>query len=82
MLSLNIDEVKTHLSKYLQTVEAGETLVLCRHDVPIAEIRPLPTRIYTPRPTGLAQDRGEPLPDNFFDPLPKEFLTAFGGEHE
>ncbi|MEI6415050.1 MAG: type II toxin-antitoxin system prevent-host-death family antitoxin [Pseudomonadota bacterium] len=34
MISLNINEAKAHLSKYLRAVEAGETLVLCRRNVP------------------------------------------------
>ncbi|MBI5438635.1 MAG: type II toxin-antitoxin system prevent-host-death family antitoxin [Nitrosomonadales bacterium] len=42
MISLNINKAKAHLSKYLHAVESGETVVLCRRNVPIAEIRPLP----------------------------------------
>lgn len=81
MISLNINEAKAHLSKYLHAVEVGETVVLCRRNVPIAEIRLLPSKIPTsPRPIGLAQDRGEPLPKSFFDELPEGILAAFGGE--
>ena len=42
MKKLNIHEAKTHLSRYLQELVAGETIVLCRRNVPIAEIRLLP----------------------------------------
>jgi antitoxin (DNA-binding transcriptional repressor) of toxin-antitoxin stability system len=81
MISLNINEAKAHLSKYLHAVEAGETVVLCRRNVPVAEIRLLPSKVATTsRPIGLAQDRGEPLPEGFFDELPKEVLAAFAGE--
>jgi antitoxin (DNA-binding transcriptional repressor) of toxin-antitoxin stability system len=82
MISLNINEAKAHLSKYLHAVEDGETVVLCRRNVPVAEIRLLPSKTSSglPRPIGLAQDRGEPLPEGFFDELPKEILAAFGGE--
>lgn len=81
MISLNINEAKAHLSKYLHAVEAGETVVLCRRNVPVAEIRLLPSKISTsPRLIGLAQDRGEPLPESFFDELPDDILAAFGGE--
>ena len=42
MIRLNIHEAKTHLSEYLQRMEKkGEPIVLCRRNVPIAEIRPL-----------------------------------------
>ena len=81
MISLNINEAKAHLSKYLHAVETGETVVLCRRNVPVAEIRLLPPKVFVnPRPLGLAQDRGEPLPVSFFDELPKEDMAAFGGE--
>lgn len=39
MLKVNIAQAKAHLSKYLESVERGETVVLCRRNVPIAEIR-------------------------------------------
>ena len=81
MISLNINEAKAHLSKYLHAVETGETVVLCRRNVPIAEIRLLQAKVSTEsRPMGLAQDRGDPLPESFFDELPKEMVSAFGGE--
>jgi antitoxin (DNA-binding transcriptional repressor) of toxin-antitoxin stability system len=85
MIPLNVNEAKAHLSKYLHAVEAGETVVLCRRNVPIAEIRALPVKAESgstrlgPRPFGLADDRGEPLPASFFDELPDEVLAAFSG---
>lgn len=80
MISLNVNEVKAHLSEYLHAVESGETVVICRRNVPIAEIRALsPKSSASPQPIGLAQDRGELLPDSFFEPLPKELLAAFSG---
>ena len=38
VIKLNVHEAKTHLSRYLNQVEAGETLILCRHNKPIAEV--------------------------------------------
>ena len=43
MIRVNIAEAKTHLSRYLKRVEQGETVVLCRRNVAIAEIRPQPS---------------------------------------
>ena len=40
MLKVNIHEAKTHLSRYAKRVKAGETIVLCDHNQPFAEIRP------------------------------------------
>ncbi|MDE2906099.1 MAG: type II toxin-antitoxin system prevent-host-death family antitoxin, partial [Acidobacteriota bacterium] len=42
MVRVNIAEAKARLSTYLDSVEQGETVVLCRRNVPIAEIRALP----------------------------------------
>lgn len=82
MVKLNIHEAKTHLSRYLPALEQGETILLCKRNIPIAEIRPLPKPRTGPRPLGLAADRGVAIPPEFFDPLPAEFLTAFTGETE
>jgi antitoxin (DNA-binding transcriptional repressor) of toxin-antitoxin stability system len=41
MIRLDVREVKTRLSKCLAKVENGETILLCRDDQPIAEIRPI-----------------------------------------
>jgi antitoxin (DNA-binding transcriptional repressor) of toxin-antitoxin stability system len=77
MLRLNIAEAKTQLSRHLARVERGETIILCRRNVPIAEIRPLPRPLDEPRPVGL--DRGMKVSASFFEPLPDEVLDAFDG---
>lgn len=80
MIRLNISEAKTHLSKYLELVEQGETVIVCRRNVAIAEIRPLPKPLEEPRPIGI--DRGMVVPPSFFEPLPDEIVDAFeGGNH-
>jgi antitoxin (DNA-binding transcriptional repressor) of toxin-antitoxin stability system len=79
MKKLNIHEVKTQLSRYLPLLEKGETILLCRRNVPIAEIRPLPQARKVKRPIGLA--KGEfTVPPEFFEPLPDDLLAAFAGE--
>lgn len=80
MIRLNIHEAKTHLSHYLKRLEQGETILLCRRNVPIAEIRPLSAELDKPRPVGLARGEFTVSPE-FFDPLPDEFLDAFEGKH-
>lgn len=81
MIRLNIHEAKTHLSAYLARLEEGETILLCRRNVPIAEIRPLPKKRREPRPIGLA--KGEfTVPDSFFEPLPDDLLDLFEGMGE
>ena len=34
MIKVNIAEAKTHLSRYVERVMAGETVVLCKRNVP------------------------------------------------
>lgn len=75
---LNIHEAKTHLSRYLSVLERGESILLCRYNQPIAEIRPLAIKRQEPRPIGLAEGTFEVGP-SFFEPLPDELLTAFYG---
>jgi antitoxin (DNA-binding transcriptional repressor) of toxin-antitoxin stability system len=78
MIRLNIHEAKTHLSRYLELVEQGEVIVLCRRNKPIAEIRALPQPRREPRPMGLAKGLFE-LPADFNAPLPDDWLDAFEG---
>ncbi len=78
MLKVNISDAKARLSQYVDCVEKGETIVLCRRNVPVAEIRPLPRAPAGLRPVGI--DRGLTLPPSFFDPLPEDVLRAFEGD--
>ena len=78
MIRLNIHEAKTHLSRYLDRLARGETIVLCKRNVPIAEIRPIPADIKDERPIGLG--KGEFIvPPEFFEPLPSDIVNAFEG---
>ena len=79
MIRLNVHEAKTHLSRYLAKVEEGETIVLCRSNIPIAEIKPLPVVKMERRPIGLASGEFE-VPDSFFEPLPEGLLEQFEGK--
>jgi antitoxin (DNA-binding transcriptional repressor) of toxin-antitoxin stability system len=78
-IKLNVHEAKTHLSRYLARLERGETIVLCKRNIPIAEIRPLPRRRTAKRPIGLAKENFQVAP-TFFEPLPPEVIDAFHGE--
>lgn len=77
MIRVNIADAKTHLSRYVERAEDGETIVLCRRNVPVAEIRPLPKPPSGLRPVGI--DRGMSIPASFFEPLPQDLLDAFQG---
>jgi len=79
MIKLNIHEAKTHLSRYLARLERGETIVLCRRNTPIAEIRALPAAPKKLRPLGLAKGTVRILP-SFFGPLSDELLDLCAGK--
>ena len=79
MIRLNIHEVKTHLSRYLAKLEEGETILLCRRNEPIAEIRPLSPKRKKPRPIGLDEGKIKLGPE-FFEPLPDELLAYLNGD--
>lgn len=78
MIRLNIHEAKTHLSRYLGRIEAGETILLCKRNVPIAEIRPIDRRRTEPRELGFMRGTLE-VGDAFFEPLPQDLLDQFEG---
>lgn len=79
MIRLNIHEAKTHLSRYLARLARGELIVLCKRNVPIAEIRPLRQPRTERRPVGLAKERFQ-VPESFFEPLPDDLIEAFEGK--
>ena len=76
MIKLNIHEAKTHLSRYLSRLAKGETITLCKRNVPIAEFCPIPPEIKSKRPIGLAKGSFK-VPQKFHEPLPEEIITSF-----
>ena len=79
MIKVNIHAAKTHLSRYLARVAAGETVVLCNRNVPVAELRPVPRRRTARRPIGLARGTFQ-VPPAFFEPLSDAELDAWTGK--
>jgi len=76
MLKVNVHQAKTYLSEYLDRIAKGETIILCKRNTPVAEIRR--TR-QTKRPIGLAKNKLK-IPKSFFKPLPDELIDAFEGK--
>ena len=74
MAKVNVHEAKTHLSRLLQRVEAGEEIVISRAGTPVARLVPEPKA--AKRKLGL--DRGLlEVPEDFDAPLPAELLAEF-----
>jgi prevent-host-death family protein len=72
--SVGVHEAKTHLSKLLERVSAGEEIAITRRGEEIARL--VPARSNRVRRFGL--DRGLwVVPDDFDAPLPDEVIAAF-----
>ena len=72
MTTGNIQEAKTHLSRLLERVVAGEEVVIARAGKPVARLVPIEPE--EPRKPGLAKGR---MTDAMFEPLPADELEAW-----
>ena len=73
MAEVNVHHAKTHLSKLLQRVAAGEEIVIARGGEPVAKLVP----IRRARRRVFGSDRGlVQLTEDFDAPLPTEFLSG------
>ena len=78
MRMVNIHTAKTHLSRLVDEVAAGEEIVIAKAGKPVARLMPYaPQR--EPRQPGLMKGKIW-IADDFDDPLPEEILAAFRGE--
>ena len=75
---INIHEAKTHLSKLLQRVIAGEEIVIAKSGKPVARIVPFEQKLVR-RVPGSAKGKIWLAPD-FDAPLPSEIIDAFEGK--
>ncbi|MGQ0734397.1 MAG: type II toxin-antitoxin system Phd/YefM family antitoxin [Acidobacteriota bacterium] len=76
----NVAEAKARLSEYLDRVLAGERIVICRHNRPIAELRATGEIRVEPRPVGPLPGRPTfDLPSSFFEPLPEDEVELWEG---
>ena len=73
---VNVHQAKTHLSRLLAQVEAGEEVVIARRGEPVA-------RLVRCKPRGKRQFgamKGQiVVDDSILDPLPEEELAAWEG---
>jgi prevent-host-death family protein len=72
--SVNIHQAKTHLSRLVERVEAGEEIVIARAGRPVARLVPFSSRT-SPRAPGLWRGRVRLAPD--FDAPDDELTDLF-----
>ena len=74
--TMSVHEAKAHFSDLLRRVEAGETIVVTRHNSPVAEIKPILVK-----PIELGAFEGEfVIPTAAFAPLTQEEMREWYGE--
>ncbi|KAF0250481.1 MAG: prevent-host-death family protein [bacterium] len=79
MSIVNIHEAKTHFSKLLEKVLAGEEIIIGKSGKPIAKLVPY-KQSDEPRQPGMW--KGQVWMADDFDELPEEIMAAFRGESE
>ena len=80
MVTVNVHEAKTHLSRLLAQVEDGEEVVIARNGTPVARLVQVRSARGTPQ---FGSWKGRlTLDDSFFDPLPPEELAAWEGAYD
>ena len=77
MIRVNIQEAKTHLSRYIDRVEQGDVIIVCRHNLPVAELRAVETALARPaRVAGLLKGRVH-WESDAFAPMTDQALAEF-----
>ncbi len=75
MVQVGIHEAKTHLSRLLRRVAAGEVIVIAKGGTPLARLVPIHSRARR----DLGRDQGAvALHDDFDAPLPEDTGEAAG----
>ena len=75
MQSVNIHEAKTHLSRLVERVAAGEVIVIAKSGKPVAKLVPYLTDD-SPRLPGSLRGKID-IADDFDAPLPPDVLERF-----
>lgn len=79
MSVVNVHEAKTHLSRLLERVSAGEEIVIAKAGRPVARLIPYEESLEPRKPGGW---EGRVWIADDFDELPPDLLAAFYGEEE
>jgi prevent-host-death family protein len=80
MTKTSIATIKARLSEFLERVEKGERIVICRHNTPVAELGPVEGIRTEPRPVGPLPGRPAfTVAQAFLEPLSPVELDAWEG---
>ena len=76
---VNIADAKAKLSEYIEAVSKGEAVVICRHNRPVAELRPIEPARVGPRDLTPMFPGETFMTDAFFEPMSEAELEEWYG---
>jgi len=76
---VNIAGIKARLSEYLEAVSTGETVVICRHNRPVAELRAIEARRAGPRDLTPMFPGETFMTDAFWEPMSEAEIREWEG---
>lgn len=79
MTTVTMHEAKTHLSKLIVRVLAGESIVIARGREPKVKLVPIEEKIRSRRVPGRLKGKIA-IDERFFEPLPEDELGAWEGK--
>jgi prevent-host-death family protein len=79
MIMVNIYEAKAKLSEYLDAAVKGERVLICKHNQPVAELRPVEQARTAPRDLTPMYPGETFVTAAFFQPLPPDEVAAWEG---
>ena len=79
MIMVSIVDVKARLSEYLAAVSQGETVVICRHNRPVAELRAIEAHRTGPRDLTPMFPGETFITDAFWDPMSEAEIREWEG---
>jgi prevent-host-death family protein len=79
MITVNVYEAKAKLSELLDAAGSGQRVVICRHNQPVAELRPIEAISTTPRDLTPMYPGATFTPAAFFEPLADDEIAMWEG---
>ncbi len=79
MILVNIADAKAKLSEFVEAAARGESVVICRHNRPVAELRPIAATRQGPRDLTPMCPGETFVTDAFFEPLTEDELAEWYG---
>lgn len=77
-MTVTVHEAKTHLSRLLHAVEAGEEVLVCRGKQLVAKMIPVTAVAKKHPPVGVPTSAGFEIPADAFAPMSEEELKGWG----